>query len=1140
MHRPALIAVYSLLLLATFGSAALCWSPPVALNTGSLTTNYLWQAQIAPAASGGVHAVFWASSVPRYVRFQDSAFGSIRTLPDGWGPSVTEGGDGSIRVTLNRNSVGYPGSDVILETSTNGGASFTESCVWQAPNLGPSNRESNDLPLIISAGTPGSSELICSTLREQQYMVGTPPNEYWSGYGSTVYARDFDGTSWGSYTGLPNGSIGSWTSPSYQKGTLFRSLQDRNVYRVFGQYTGSDFQICAYRWTGSGWSARDILFGGLSFPSSISMAISPNGYKMVTYLTGDPATLKCRLYTPGAGWGPETVVANPSNAGKVAAIPGTDDFIIAYWKGWTGSSQVYVRRYSNGFLAEQSVVPSAAVTHVFADLAVAESGEVYIAYVKSLGSDTWQFNVVYEGSMAEPRGTLAGRVSDQFGAGIAGVLVQSGAYATLTSASGDYSLSISEGTKSVTASKQYYTPQTVSNIVITAGQTTTQNFTITATPPGPVTSLTASSSDKTVSLSWTNPSSANFVGTRVVYKTSGFPATPFDGTAICQKTNAPGTTDSYQHSGLTNGVTYYYAAYAYDSDGHFSSATHATGSPKPLNCGDVRRLPMGSVLNLNGVVVTGIFAADGCIYVEDEGRVGGIRVANSGAGLALGDRVNITGATLSTYKPDGSTPSEALLSGTVTKASSGTPLEPIGVNCRSIGGGALPNGVPGVKNGVGPNNIGLLVRFAGKVTQVIGSYIYVDDGTLVADISGRVGVLVQCPSTPSVVVGNVVIVTGVIRGSIPVGWTTNRRYVCLRSIGDLRLVASSKGVFSGVVRNGASLAVAGAAVATGSGGYSTTTDSYGAYTIANVDPGTYTLTASKTGYNSDTRSGVVAAAYAVTTTDFTINTIPGAISGVVTMSGGQALSGATVATDTGGYSTVTASNGSYTLSGVAPGTYSVTASKSGYISSTNTPVSVSQGATTTSNFTLTPVSVEKVVNSDMEGGFFPTGWGTTCSLLVSALPAPSGTWGWNNVSGTPFNTFDAADVVHTGGHSLGFAFCSTAASPGMIGVAAQSVNLGSAGASATFSVWAYHTDGNCPSVMCWNPGAGQINPSSAYSGGRYQWVTTDNWAQRNVWVNRTMAVTADSSGYVTVMVGGAAHTGTASGAKLYIDDVSVK
>ncbi len=112
-------------------------------------------------------------------------------------------------------------------------------------------------------------------------------------------------------------------------------------------------------------------------------------------------------------------------------------------------------------------------------------------------------------------------------------------------------------------------------------------------------------------------------------------------------------------------------------------------------------------------------------------------------------------------------------------------------------------------------------------------------------------------------------------------------------------------------------------------------------------------------------------------------------------------------------------------------------------------------------------------------------------------------------------------------------------SPGKMGIASQSVNLGGPGATATFSAWGYHTNGNCPTIMCRNPGSGQNNPATAYSNSRYQWITTDNWGQLNTWVNRTMTVTADSSGYVTIMVGGAAHPGTTSGAALYIDDVSV-
>ena len=77
----------------------------------------------------------------------------------------------------------------------------------------------------------------------------------------------------------------------------------------------------------------------------------------------------------------------------------------------------------------------------------------------------------------------------------------------------------------------------------------------------------------------------------------------------------------------------------------------------------------------------------------------------------------------------------------------------------------------------------------------------------------------------------------------------------------------------------------------------------------------------------------------------------GTITGWVKTAGGAAISGATVATSTGGYSTTTNSSGVYTLSNVTAGTYNVTASKSGYDSSSSN-VTVTAGNTTTANFTL--------------------------------------------------------------------------------------------------------------------------------------------------------------------------------------------
>jgi len=98
----------------------------------------------------------------------------------------------------------------------------------------------------------------------------------------------------------------------------------------------------------------------------------------------------------------------------------------------------------------------------------------------------------------------------------------------------------------------------------------------------------------------------------------------------------------------------------------------------------------------------------------------------------------------------------------------------------------VPPNLPGVKDGVGANNIGSLVRIAGKVTYRFTYYLYVDDGSNVPDTPGRIGVMVKCPSTSvPASVGDTVVVTGLVEGSVPTGWTANRRYIHIRGLGDL-------------------------------------------------------------------------------------------------------------------------------------------------------------------------------------------------------------------------------------------------------------------------------------------------------------------------------------------------------------------
>jgi len=148
----------------------------------------------------------------------------------------------------------------------------------------------------------------------------------------------------------------------------------------------------------------------------------------------------------------------------------------------------------------------------------------------------------------------------------------------------------------------------------------------------------------------------------------------------------------------------------------------------------------------------------------------------------------------------------------------------------------------------------------------------------------------------------------------------------------------------------------------------TTTDAAGKYTIANVPPGTYQVTASKSGYyGASVTVTIVSGGNAVA--NFSLGEIPGAITGSVTSAkDGSVLVGATV-TD-GTRTTTTDATGKYTIASVPPGTYQVTASKSGYHSS-SLSVTVLAGNAAVANFALNevivPGSISGTVTSAKDG-----------------------------------------------------------------------------------------------------------------------------------------------------------------------------
>ena len=134
----------------------------------------------------------------------------------------------------------------------------------------------------------------------------------------------------------------------------------------------------------------------------------------------------------------------------------------------------------------------------------------------------------------------------------------------------------------------------------------------------------------------------------------------------------------------------------------------------------------------------------------------------------------------------------------------------------------------------------------------------------------------------------------------------------------------------------------------------TSTNSSGAYTIANLAAGTYDLKFSATGFGTLVNSGVFVAAGLTETVNASLSA-PGSISGTVTQSDGVTpISGAVVQASVGsalGSSATTNSSGAYSIAGLNEGAYVLQASASGYTTTTQS-ASVTANSATTANLSL--------------------------------------------------------------------------------------------------------------------------------------------------------------------------------------------
>lgn len=105
-----------------------------------------------------------------------------------------------------------------------------------------------------------------------------------------------------------------------------------------------------------------------------------------------------------------------------------------------------------------------------------------------------------------------------------------------------------------------------------------EDYVIDNTPPGTVSNFVVLIGNAKLSLSWANPSDADFAGVKVIRKEGGYPESITDGAQVYD-----GTDTSYVDEGLTNDTTYYYRAFTYDTSQNYNDAMvgqQVSGTPK--------------------------------------------------------------------------------------------------------------------------------------------------------------------------------------------------------------------------------------------------------------------------------------------------------------------------------------------------------------------------------------------------------------------------------------------------------------------------------------------------------------------------------------------------------------------------------
>lgn len=166
------------------------------------------------------------------------------------------------------------------------------------------------------------------------------------------------------------------------------------------------------------------------------------------------------------------------------------------------------------------------------------------------------------------------------------------------------------------------------------------------------------------------------------------------------------------------------------------------------------------------------------------------------------------------------------------------------------------------------------------------------------------------------------------------------------------------------------------------------TDANGAYALQGVASGTYTLTASKVGFQDGSVAAIaVDGGKAAQVADLTLAALPGSIEGSVAVTGAVSAAGVNVSADgltlSGNHhvaSAVTGASGSFTLSSIPAGTYTITYSLANYVGQSTSATVAPSAVSTLPAVRLSPET------GGLKGTVLLEGSGSSLGIDVALTP----------------------------------------------------------------------------------------------------------------------------------------------------------